>query len=132
MKESILRQRGALRRAVVRSVIVVAMCAFASPFAVSAQATTTPERPPSAQTKNVHPRVLLMPQAHYGAPLRSAAGGAVLVAIRPWTCEDGWCGAPGVEVQAMTGNGGWRIGGGVGWRCVGRSIRRRTACSAPS
>jgi hypothetical protein len=84
------------------------MCAFASPFAVSAQATAKA----AAQPKKERSSLWLVPEAHYGAPLRAAAGAALLVRTKPWRCEDGWCAAPGVEVQAMTGQGGWRIGGG--------------------
>lgn len=95
MTETILRQRRAMRRAVARAVIVVAMCAFAAPFAVSAQAmaNTAAQSKQQSQSKNVHPRVLLMPQAHFGAPLGSAVGGSILIA-RKWNCEDVWCGVP--------------------------------------
>lgn len=108
MSESILRQRRAMRRAVVRAVIVVAMCAFAAPFAVSAQATAS-----TAPSKKEFPSLIFAPSVQYGAPLRSAAGAALLIPTKRWTCGDGICGAPGVEVQAMAGSGGWRVGGGL-------------------
>ena len=108
MSETILLQRRSMRRAVVRSVIVVATVAFASPFAVSAQATTK-----ATQSKPEFPRFMFAPQVHYGAPLEAAAGAALFVPTKAWTCGDGFCGAPGVEVQAIAGIGGWRVGGGV-------------------
>jgi hypothetical protein len=109
MNETILRQRRALRRAVVRSVIAVAMCAFAAPFAVSAQATAKG----ASQSKGEFPSLMFAPQALYGAPLDGAVGAALFVPTKPWRCEDGFCGAPAVEVQAMAGIGGWRVGGGI-------------------
>ena len=119
-------QRRALRRAVARAVMFVTVWALASPFAVSAQATassTTPER-------TRHPGILFVPQAHYGALTRIAAGGAVLVTTKPWKCEDGWCYAPGLELNAVTGTGGWRVGGGFAsigaiWSDVLVTVTRR-------
>ena len=108
MNETILRQRRALRRAVARAVLVVATVAFASPFAVSAQATAkAPER-----SKEKFPSFLVVPLVNYGAPLEAAAGASLLIPTKPWHCEDGICGAPGVEVQALAGLEGWRIAGG--------------------
>jgi hypothetical protein len=110
MKENILRQRRALRRAIARSVVVVAMCAFTSPFAVSAQATAKP----ATQSKMKSPPFLFAAQAQYGALLDGAFGGSLLIPTKPWRCEDGLCGADGVEFQALAGVGGWRVAGGVG------------------
>ena len=103
------RQRRAMRRAVVRAGMIVTVIAFASPFAVSAQVTAK-GAPPS---KKEFPSFFLVPQVHYGAPLEAAAGAALLVPTRPWHCEDGLCGGPGLEVQAMAGIGGWRVAGGA-------------------
>jgi len=99
-----------MRRAVIRAVIVVAMCAFAAPFAVLAQATANA----SAQSKVKTPPFLFAAQAQYGAPLDAAVGGTVLIPTKAWRCEDGLCGAPGVEFQALAGLGGWRVASGVG------------------
>jgi hypothetical protein len=85
------------------------MCAFASPFAVSAQATAKV----APQSKRDFPSFLFVPQVHVGAPLEAAAGAALLVPTKPWHCEDGICGGPGIEVQAMAGSGGWRVAGGA-------------------
>jgi hypothetical protein len=108
MDEMKHRRRRALQRAVVRAVMIVAVGALASPFRVSAQATASSTAPERTR----HPGILFVPQAHYGALTRIAAGGAVLIATRQWKCEDGWCYAPGLELNAMTGTGGWRVGGG--------------------
>ena len=54
------RQRRAMRRAIVRAVMVVTVVAFASPFAVSAQATAKGV-PPS---KKEFPSFFLVPQVH--------------------------------------------------------------------
>lgn len=106
----ILIQRRAMRRAVARSVIVVAWCAFAAPFGVAAQATAkTP-----AQSKPEYASFLLLPQVQFGSPLRTAAGGLLFIPTKPWRCGDGLCGAPGIEMQALAGVGGWRVAGGVG------------------
>jgi hypothetical protein len=108
MNETILSSRRAMRRAVARAVLVVATVAFASPFAVSAQANAkTP-----AQSKERFPSFLVVPLVNYGAPLQAAAGASLLIPTKPWHCEDGICGAPGIEVQALAGLGGWRIAGG--------------------
>ena len=110
MTETILHRRRAMRRAVARSVIVVALCAFAAPFAVSAQATASSP----AQSKVKTPPFLFAAHAQYGAPLDAAVGGTFLIPTKPWRCEDGLCGAPGVEFQALAGLGGWRVASGVG------------------
>jgi hypothetical protein len=101
-------ERRALRRAVARAVLGVATVAFASPFAVSAQATAKA----ATQSKKEFPSYLLVPLVNYGAPLEAAAGASLLIPTKPWHCEDGICGAPGIEVQALAGLGGWRIAGG--------------------
>jgi hypothetical protein len=108
MKETILGQRRALRRAVARAVLVVATVAFAAPFAVSAQATAKAP----AQSKEKFPSFLVVPLVNFGAPLEGAAGASLLIPTKPWHCEDGICGAPGIEVQALAGLEGWRIAGG--------------------
>ena len=74
MDELKRRQRRAMRRAVARAVVLVATCALASPFAVSAQATTTPE--PAR-------RPLLLIGAKTSRPLHEAATVGTLIALRP-------------------------------------------------
>jgi len=108
MNETILSSRRAMRRAVARAVLVVTTVAFASPFAVSAQATAKA----AAQSKEKFPSFLVVPLVNYGAPMEAAVGGSLLIPTKPWRCEDGICGAPGIEVQALAGLGGWRIAGG--------------------
>jgi hypothetical protein len=116
----VMKSRRAMRLAVARSVIVVGMCACAAPFAVSAQATANP----ATQSKTKSPSLLLAGQAQYGAPLDGALGGTLLIPTKPWRCEDGLCGAPGVEFQALAGLGGWRVAGGVGPRRTAALVRR--------
>jgi len=111
MNETILRQRRALRRAVVRSVIVVATCAFASPFAVSAQATAAPQ---SAG------RPLLLAGAKKSGPLHEAATVGILIPLRP--LERGsdfgssFYGYRGVIVEATAGAEGFELAAGWGRR----------------
>ena len=66
--------RRARRCAVVRAVMIVAVFALASPFAVSAQATTTPK--PAR-------RPLLLVGAETSRPLHEAATVGTLIALRP-------------------------------------------------
>jgi hypothetical protein len=77
-------------------------------FAVSAQATTKA----TTQSKQEFPSFLVVPLVNYGAPLEAAVGASLLMPTKPWHCEDGICGAPGIELQALAGLGGWRIAGG--------------------
>jgi hypothetical protein len=112
MNETILRQRRALRRAVVRSVIVVAMCAFAAPFAVSAQATATSPEPAA--------RLLLLAGAKKSGPLHEAATVGILIPLRP--SEQGsdfgsdFRGYRGVIVEAGAGAEGFELAAGWGRR----------------
>jgi hypothetical protein len=111
MNETILRQRRALRRAVVRSVIVVATCALASPFAVFAQATAAP--PPAA-------RPLLLAGAKNSGPLHEAATVGILIPLR--SIERGsdfgsnLFGYRGVIVEAGAGAEGFELAAGWGRR----------------
>lgn len=111
MKETILRQRRAMRRAVVRSVIVVATCAFASPFAVSAQATTAPL--PAA-------RPLLLAGAKKSGPLHGAATVGILIPLRPLERGSDFgsdlLGHRGVIVEAGAGAEGFELAAGWGRR----------------
>jgi|SRR5688572_20213700 len=122
MKETILCQRPnhrvagdalvarrALRRAVARSVIVVAMCAFASPFAVSAQATTTPSRRP-----------LLLFGGEISRPLHETATVGTLIPLRPLEPgTDGFGGSyahRGLVLEAALGAEGYGLAAGWGRR----------------
>ena len=58
------------------------------------------------------PILLLGFEGRYGAPERAGAGVELFLPIQKWHCEDGLCGGHGVEVQASTSIGGWRVGGG--------------------
>ena len=107
MDESIRRRRRALRRAVVRSVVIVAVCALASPFAVSAQATTTPERAS---------RPLLLAGAKKSGPLHGAATVGILIPLRPLERSDDFGGGfrayRGVLVEAGAGAEGFELAAG--------------------
>jgi hypothetical protein len=63
-----------MRCAVARTVVIVSICALASPFAVSAQATTTPQ--PVR-------RPLLLVGAETSRPLHEAATVGTVIALRP-------------------------------------------------
>src|SRR6185295_17170928 len=58
------------------------------------------------------PIFLLGVEGRYGAPQRAGAGAELFLPIQKWHCGDGLCGGHGVEVQASTAMGGWRLGGG--------------------
>lgn len=107
MNEVIRRQRRALRRAVVRSVMIVAMCAFASPFAVSAQATATPERAT---------RPLFLAGAKRSGPLHGAATVGLLIPVRPLERSDDFGGGfrayRGVIIEAAAGADGFALAAG--------------------
>lgn len=107
MNEVIRRQRRAMRRAVVRSAMIVAVCAFASPFAVSAQATTTPERAS---------RPLLLAGAKKSGPLHGAATVGLLIPVRPLERSDDFGGGfrayRGVLVEAAAGADGFALAAG--------------------
>ena len=109
MNETILRQRYALRRAVVRSVIVVAICAVASPFAVSAQAKATPSRRP-----------LLTFGGETSRPLHETATVGTLIPLRPLEPgSDGFGGSyahRGVVFEAALGAEGYGFAAGWGNR----------------
>ena len=111
MDEKIRRQRRALRRAVVRSVVIVAMCAFASPFAVSAQATTTPERVS---------RPLLLAGARKSGPLHGSATVGLLLPLRPVEQSGDFGGKfrayRGPIVEASAGTEGFELAAGWGRR----------------
>lgn len=111
MTETILLQRRALRRAVVRSVIVVATCAFASPFAVSAQATAAPQGAP---------RPLLLAGAKTSGPLHKAATVGILIPLRPLERGSDFGselrGYSGVMIEAAAGAEGFGLAAGWGRR----------------
>ena len=110
-------QRRAMRARVVRSVIVVAMCAFASPFAVSAQATTTttPERAS---------RPLLLAGAKKSGPLQKAATVGMLIPLRPLERSNDFGGGfrayRGVLVEAAAGDEGFELAAGWARRLKSR------------
>jgi hypothetical protein len=107
MSEQIRRQRRAMRLAVVRSVMIVAVCAFASPFAASAQATTTVERAR---------RPLLLAGVKKSGPLHGAATVGLLVPLRPLERSDDFGGGfrayRGVLVEAAAGADGFELAAG--------------------
>lgn len=112
MNESVQRQRRAMRRAVARAVMVVGMCAFASPFAVSAQATTTP--PPRAT------RPLLLVGAETSRPLHETATIGTVIALRPLErgsdFTSGMYAYRGVVLEAALGVEGYGLAAGWGQR----------------
>jgi len=116
MNETILHQRRALRRAVVRSVIVVAILAFASPFAVSAQATAKAPEPAA--------RPLLLAGAKKSGPLHAAATVGILIPLRPLKRGSDFgsdlFSYRGVIVEAAAGEEGFEVAAGWGRRWKGR------------
>ena len=100
-----------MRRAVVRSVIVVATCAFASPFAVSAQATAAPQ---------TAARPLLLAGAKKSGPLHEAATVGILIPLRPLErgsdFGSGLFAHRGVIVEAGAGAEGFELAAGWGRR----------------
>ena len=111
MNETILIQRRMMRRAVARAVIVVATCAFASPFAVSAQATTKPE---------LAHRPLLLIGGKTSRPLREAATVGTLIALRPLKQGSDFASSlyayRGVLLEAAVGVEGYGLAAGWGSR----------------
>lgn len=107
MNDVIRRQRRAMRRAVVRSVLIVAACSWASPFAVSAQATTTPERAG---------RPLFLAGAKKSGPLHGAATVGLLIPVRPLERSGDFGGGfrayRGVLVEAAAGADGFELAAG--------------------
>jgi hypothetical protein len=114
MDEMKLRQRRATRRAVVRSVIIVATCAFASPFAVSAQATVQSNAPERAS------RPLLLAGARKSGPLEGSATVGMLIPVRPLERSGDFGGKflayRGVLVEAAAGADGLELAAGWGRR----------------
>ena len=111
MNESIQRQRRAMRRAVVRGVLIVAVFALASPFAVSAQATTTPPRAT---------RPLLLVGAETSRPLHEAATVGTVIALQPLKRGSDWTSGMyayrGVVLEAAMGVEGYGLAAGWGQR----------------
>jgi hypothetical protein len=111
MNESVQRQRRAMRRAVVRGVLIVAVFALGSPFAVSAQATTTPPRAT---------RPLLLAGAETSRPLHEAATVGTVIALRPLKrgsdFTSGLYSYRGVVLEAAVGVEGYGLAAGWGQR----------------
>jgi hypothetical protein len=111
MNESVQRQRRAMRRAVVRGVLIVAVFALGSPFAVSAQATTTPPRAT---------RPLLLAGAETSRPLHEAATVGTVIALRPLKrgsdFTSGLYAYRGVVLEAAVGVEGYGLAAGWGQR----------------
>ena len=103
-----------MRRAVARAVIIVAVAALASPFAVSAQATT--------QERATRP--LFLAGVEKSRPLHEAASVGILFPVRPLQ-RSGDLGAQlrayrGVIVEAAAGAEGFELA--AGW---GRRLKQR-------
>jgi hypothetical protein len=97
-----------MRRAVARAVIIVATCAFASPFAVSAQATTKPE--PAR-------RPLLLLGFETSRPLHEIATVGTLIPLRPLEQADSSLYEyRGVIVEGAAGDSGYGVAAGWGSR----------------
>ena len=111
MNESIQRQRRAMRRAVARGVLIVASFALGSPFAVAAQATTTPPRAT---------RPLLLVGAETSRPLHEAATVGTVIALRPLKrgsdFTSGMYAYRGVVLEAAVGVEGYALAAGWGQR----------------
>ena len=120
MNESVQRQRREMRRAVARAVIIVATCAFASPCAVSARATTTPA--PRAT------RPLLLAGAETSRPLHEAATIGTVIALRPLERGSDWTSSlyayRGVVLEGAVGAEGYGLAAGWGerWKAPGGPV----------
>jgi hypothetical protein len=118
MNENILRQRRALRRAVVRSVILVALCAFAAPFAVAAQA-----KAPAPSVDRTH-RPIYFAGGEKSRPLGEAATIGLLIPLRPAGRSSDINGSfhsyQGLVVEGAAGAEG--LGVAAGW---GRRLKER-------
>ena len=104
-------QRRAMRRAVARAVIIVAVAVLASPFAVSAQATT--------QDRATRP--LFLAGVEKSRPLHEAASVGILFPVRPLDAAVG-----GRAVGAHDLQVGRRIQPGT----IGLGAKRRRARTA--
>jgi hypothetical protein len=111
MDEMTWRQRRDMRRAVARGVLIVAVFALASPFAVSAQATTTPPRAT---------RPLLLVGGETSRPLHEAASIGTVIALRPLERGSDWTSGMyayrGVVLEAAVGVEGYGFAAGWGQR----------------
>ena len=111
MNELVQRQRRAMRCAVARGVLIVAVFALASPFAVSAQATTTPPRAT---------RPLLLVGGETSRPLHEAATIGTVIALRPLErgsdFTSGMYAYRGVVLEAAVGVEGYGLAAGWGQR----------------
>jgi hypothetical protein len=111
MNESVQRQRRAMRRAIVRGVLIVAVFALASPFAASAQATTMPPRAS---------RPLLLVGAETSRPLHEAVTIGTVIALRPLERGSDWTSGMyayrGVVLEAAVGVEGYGLAAGWGQR----------------
>jgi hypothetical protein len=100
-----------MRRAVARGVLIVAVFALASPFAVSAQATTTPLRAT---------RPLLLVGGETSRPLHEAATVGTVIALRPLERGSDWTSSMyayrGVVLEAAVGVEGHGLAAGWGVR----------------
>jgi hypothetical protein len=75
------------------------------------QAHSTPVLAQSPPNRD-NPVFLVGIEGGYGAPQRAGAGAELFVPVQKWHCEDGLCGGQGIELQASSALGGWRLGGG--------------------
>lgn len=127
MNESVQHQRRAMRRAVARGVVIVAALALASPFAVSAQATTTPPRAT---------RPLLLVGAETSRPLHESATIGTVIAVRPLErgseFTSGMYAYRGVVLEAAVGVEGYGLAAGWGerWKRPGGPVYYGTDVTA--
>ena len=106
MIRAMWRRHARNQRPLVRMVFLV-LAGLAPAASALAQSNTPPTKSAPAQ-----PIFILGVEAKYGAPQRTAAGVALFLPMQQWHCGDGLCGGRGIEVQASTGAGGWRLAGG--------------------
>lgn len=111
----IILQRRAMRRAIVRAVLIVATCAFASPFAVSAQATA--KATPFVDRSH---RPIVFAGGEKSRPLQEAATLGMLIPLPPSRLSSDINGSfhayRGVIVEGAVGNEGLGVAAGWGRR----------------
>ena len=98
-----------MRRRISRAIATLAMAAG---WIGVNSASVAAQRGSQASFGNT-PAFLIDAEAGFGAPQRASCSVALILPLRKWTCDDGFCGGRHLEIQANGGAGGWRAAGGL-------------------
>jgi hypothetical protein len=79
---------------------------------VGPQRPTPPPSPVQPGPTDRTPRVVFATQGGYDNLQRAGAGAGLFIPMQRWTCGDGICGGPVIELQATAGVNGWRVAAG--------------------